>query len=108
MKLVKPAEISGKIFSLIDEAEKELIFISPYNNFRTWEKFKNRLNTALQSGIRVSFYVRDNETHEGLESFTVPIHRIPKLHAKIYLNEKRAILTSMNLVEASDKYAIDF
>ncbi|WP_423147899.1 hypothetical protein [Rubrolithibacter danxiaensis] len=31
MELVQPAEISGKIMTIIDEAENELILISPYN-----------------------------------------------------------------------------
>lgn len=109
MRTIKPAEISGKIISLIDEADKELVVISPYNDFEHWDKLAARLKKAIARGIRISFFVRKGgKRHEVLNEPGVQVYYVEKLHAKIFLSEKQAILTSMNLVEAADKFSIDF
>lgn len=46
MKLIKPAEISAKIMTLIDEADKQLIVVSPYNNISGWNKLLIRIKEA--------------------------------------------------------------
>jgi hypothetical protein len=109
MKTIKPAEISGKIISLIDEADKELVVISPYNDLEHWDKLAARLKKAIGRGIKISFFVRKGaKRHEVLSEPGVQVYYVEKLHAKIFLSEKQAILTSMNLVEAADKFSIDF
>lgn len=109
MRTIKPAEISGKIISLIDEADKELVVISPCNDFGHWEKLSARLKKAVDRGIKISFFVRkDSENRKALSELNIPVYYVERLHAKIFLNEKQAILTSMNLAETSDKFSIDF
>ena len=37
MNYIEPLEISSKIMTLIDEAEEELIIVSPYVDIKDWE-----------------------------------------------------------------------
>ena len=40
MKFIAPLEKASKIMTLIVEAEKELILVSPYVKINDWEKMK--------------------------------------------------------------------
>jgi len=40
MKFIVPLEIASKIMTLIVEAEKELILVSPYVKINDWDKMK--------------------------------------------------------------------
>lgn len=40
MNYINPHEISGKILTLIEEAQEELIIVSPYVKIREWYKVK--------------------------------------------------------------------
>ncbi|MDV4042952.1 hypothetical protein CMT37_08945 [Elizabethkingia anophelis] len=46
--------------TLIDEAEKELIIVTPYVNIAEWEKMKKCLKTAVSKKVNISFYCREN------------------------------------------------
>lgn len=109
MDLIQPAEISGKIMTLIDKAKKELIIVSPYNKIYNWKKLTKRIEKALDRGVDIKWYVRKN-IDGNIEQITklgiTPIE-IDNLHCKIYLNEQHAIVTSMNLHEYSDSSSID-
>jgi len=111
MKLINPGEISGKIMTLIDDAEKELIIVSPYNRIRDWDKLKNRIHNAKAKAISISWYSRKNnvtdENAEEVRALGIEPILVDNLHAKIYLNEERAIFTSMNLSKVSDDNSID-
>ncbi len=65
MKLIKPAETSAKIMTLIDEAEKELIIVSPYNNLDGWTKLTNKIKKAQSKGIEISWYSRKNNVDKS-------------------------------------------
>jgi hypothetical protein len=109
MQLIKPSLISGEIMTLIEEADEKLILISPYYKIRKWYKLLKRLNAVKNKDIEITVYVRENEREsmdEILEIGFQPIP-IPNLHAKLYLNEKYAIVSSMNLLLSSDTNSID-
>jgi hypothetical protein len=108
MELIRPAEVTGKILSLIEDAEKTLIIISPYNNFIGFNKFIKRFKEAKEKGIEILYYSRKNEIHKGMDLIDIEPLLIENLHAKLYLNEKYAIFSSMNLVKYSDDFSIDF
>ena len=108
MELIRPSEISAKILSLIEDAQKELIIISPYNDFAKWDKLNRFLNEAKERNVKITYYARENENYSCLNSLAIKPILIKNLHAKMYLNESYAILSSMNLVEASDKKSLDF
>jgi hypothetical protein len=109
MQLIKPSEISGNIMTLIEEADEKVILVSPYFKISKWYKLLNRLEALRQKNIAVEIYVRENEfesieevLHIGFQPIT-----IPNLHTKLYLNEKEAIVSSMNLLLSSDTNSLD-
>ena len=112
MKIIKPAEISAKIMTLIDDAEKELIIVSPYNNITGWKKLINRIKKAQLKGVRIAWYsrknnVQNNNAEEVEKNLNISPILIDDLHAKIYMNEVAAIFTSMNMNKISDEKSLD-
>lgn len=109
MRLIKPKQISGDIMTLIEEADEKMIFISPYYNISKWSKLLNPLNTLQERKVAVEFYVREGEAPSirEVESIGYKAFPIKNLHSKIYLNEKHAIITSMNLNSSSDSHSLD-
>lgn len=112
MKIIKPAEISAKIMTLIDDAEKELIIVSPYNNITGWNKLLNRIKKAQHKGVHIDWYsrknnVQSNNAEEVERNLNISPILIDDLHAKIYMNEETAIFTSMNMSRVSDEKSLD-
>jgi hypothetical protein len=111
MKLIKPAEISAKIMTLIDEAEKEVIIVSPYNKITGWTKLINRIKRAQNNNVNISWYTRENNVeksnYDEVLSLGIEPYLVEDLHAKIYFNEEYAIFTSMNMSKYSDEKSID-
>lgn len=107
MDLIKPAEISSKIMTLIDEVDEKLIIVSPYNNLKKWPKLQRRLEYAVEKDIYIEYYVRAGEKQKGLKEIGISPIEVNNLHAKLYINEKNAIVTSLNLLKYSDSYSLD-
>ena len=103
-------EISGQIMTLIEEADKQLIIVSPYVEIKNWDKLKRCLKNAIERNVEITFYVRENAKQdlEPLRQFAVKIIFIKDLHAKIYLNDTYGIVSSQNLYQYSDINSIDF
>lgn len=109
MQLIKPSQISGEIMTLIEEADKKLILVSPYFKISKWYKLLNRLETIKKRNLEVEIYVREDEYESIEEVFQIgfqPI-TIPNLHTKLHLNEKEGIVSSMNLLLSSDTNSLD-
>ena len=109
MKIIQPREISGKIMTLIELANEKVVLVSPYVQVEQWAQMKRSIEKALKRGVEVEFYTRSGEAKSiyeieqlGLEPFL-----IEDLHAKIYMNEKRGIITSQNLYLYSDINSLD-
>jgi frataxin-like iron-binding protein CyaY len=109
MKLIKPSQISGEIMTLIEEADKKLIIVSPYCKFSDWKKFINTINFLKRKKTAVEFYVREGEskTNDEVEKIGFNPISVPNLHTKLYINEKYAIVSSMNLLTYSDMNSLD-
>ena len=97
--------ISDRIRKIIREADEVLVLISPYiqtnRRIRELLERKSRSNTH----IRVIYGKRDlrPEEKEWLDSVpSIELCFRESLHAKCYLNEKEAVLTSMNLYQFSE------
>lgn len=103
-------EISGQIMTLIEDAEKQLIIVSPYVEIKNWDKLKRCLKNAIARDVEITFYVRENAKQdlEPLRQFSSKIILIKDLHAKIYLNDSYGIVSSQNLYQYSDINSIDF
>jgi hypothetical protein len=61
MQLIKLSEISSKIMSLIDEAERRFIAVSPYVKISKWDKMKKKLSSLAQRGIACFVNVRGGD-----------------------------------------------
>lgn len=108
MELIMPAEISGKIMTLIDSAKKTIIIISAYNKISGWTKLTKRIKEAQSRGVNIEWYIRKNEgNYSEIKQLGIDAFEIEYLHCKIYMNEKSAIVSSMNLHEFSDKNSIE-
>jgi hypothetical protein len=110
MIFIPPMEIATRIMTLIDNAKTELILVSPYISIDNWQKFKKCLQRAVDRGVNITIYARENATQnlETIKYFKVNLYLVKDLHAKIYLNDTYAIASSQNLIQYSDDNSIDF
>jgi phosphatidylserine/phosphatidylglycerophosphate/cardiolipin synthase-like enzyme len=107
IKFIKGSELNIELERLIEDADDYLYLICPY--IQLHDKLKRELKTKTnqpQLRIVVVFGKNEEGLHNSLnkEDFeflkTLPnieIRYEPKLHAKYYSSEDRAIITSMNL-----------
>ena len=111
MKLIKPSEISSKIMSLIEESDEFVLLVSPYVKISKWYKLLKKLDNLKARKIPFSFVIRDENSNSNsvyeLDSLSYSYSAIPDLHAKLYLNEKYAIVTSLNLLLSSEINTIE-
>lgn len=104
MQLLRVHQIPGKIVEIIDRSSEYCWLISPY--FKPWNLLERTLRKAASEQKKLTFVFRHKEIAEndvqllnrelGFEIFFVE-----RLHSKIYLNEKEALIASMNLHESS-------
>lgn len=100
MNYINPHEISGKILTLIEEAENELIIVSPYIKIRSWTRMVRALQKAVRNEVKITFVLRKNAEQKKLfyiEELGIKVILIDDLHAKLYINDSSAIVTSHNL-----------
>lgn len=109
MKLIKPKQISGEIMTLLDEADEKVIIVSPYIQTKKWTKLKKTINDIKKRNIPIEVYYREGEyeTEKEIERLELKGFPIEKLHCKLYMNEKEAITSSMNLYQYSDENSLD-
>lgn len=109
MKLIKPLDIASTIMSLIEESEEKVVFVSPYYGFSNWRKLNTVLERAINRDIELEFFVRANQPSDIQQILDLGYEPmiIERLHAKLYFNEKEAVVTSMNLVQGSDEASLD-
>jgi phosphatidylserine/phosphatidylglycerophosphate/cardiolipin synthase-like enzyme len=104
LKVIGTTKISYEIEEILDSAEKYLILVSPYLKLN--QRLKVRLSDAFKKVDNVYLIYRENELKDRellwLESFkNLKLFSIKNLHAKIYLNQDFALISSMNLYEYS-------
>jgi hypothetical protein len=97
MQFIEIKENINSITSLVENAEKFLILISPFNDYKGWDKLKNVINKATDRGVDVKYYVREGEGYNGMEGLNVNLFEVPGLHAKMYQSEKETFISSGNL-----------
>lgn len=109
MKFIAPLEIASKIMTLIVEAEKELILVSPYVKINDWDKMKKSLSKAVNKGVPITFIARQGTDCDltPLKALNIKSILVKDLHAKVYINDKYAIVTSQNITQYSDINSID-
>jgi hypothetical protein len=111
MKIIPPHKVTAQLLDIIHEAEQELILVSPYVDFTSWQKPVAAIKSAIARGVKVTFYIRSNQDSQAsrhhVEQLGLAPVLVENLHAKMYLSEKDGILTSMNLLRYSDSNSIE-
>jgi phosphatidylserine/phosphatidylglycerophosphate/cardiolipin synthase-like enzyme len=97
-------QISSRIVEIIENAEDYCYIVTPY--FNPWYDLIKALKLIQKKQISVAFLVRDEKKISkdiiNLNSkYDFDVYFIRDLHAKLYLNEKEAVITSMNILEYS-------
>lgn len=119
MSFLTGKQLAEEIYDTIYYAEKYIIILSPFIQLDPYfkdEVFKTHLNNAQvqiiigfgknESNVSRSFKKQDIEYFTQFPNITIVY--IPNLHAKYYGNEKKAIVTSMNLIDYSFINNIEF
>jgi len=105
-KFLNSSGISYHLENLIKNANLSLFLISPYLKFNSRIKQLLEERNRLKRDIRIIYGKVDLQTEESswLKSMdSIKVLFCKNLHAKCYLNEKEAIITSMNLYEFSQQ-----
>ena len=96
--------ITHYLDKIIEDAQKELVLISPYikADDTTKDLLQNKTRATSINVIHGKKELTTNE-REFFDRLSIKTTFIKNLHAKCYLNEDHALLTSMNLHEFSQK-----
>lgn len=91
---------------MIDKAEKWLVFISPY--LRTNKVLRQHLDLKFEKNFSAWLIYGKSELNTGEDKWwknhtSVHMGYLENLHAKCYLSEQEAIVTSLNLYDFSQQ-----
>ena len=105
-KYLRTSGISAGIEDLIREARERLYIISPY--LKLSDNIKEHLNDKEREKAEVRIIFGKQELNPTEMSYLqnlkyVRLYFSKNLHAKCYLNERKMIITSMNLYEFSQQ-----
>lgn len=111
--LTNTLAISGEILDIINHSKNYLYLMSPYVQLEKEdspsffiEKIDDALKNAIRKRVRIVFITRDFEDNrenpaeailEGFIEVGCELFLIPNLHSKIYCNESKVLITSMNM-----------
>lgn len=105
--------VHREVIDLIEQAQNVLVLVSPY--LAPWKGLVMAIERASARGVAIHMILRGGEDRERQASAVAPLRSrlrtvrfVERLHAKIYLSEKAAVLTSMNLLESSALDSIEF
>ena len=104
VELLTTAEVSARLEKIIKEANDRLILISPY--IKVSKRIRELIQEQDRQKIDVRFVYGKKETDPSEKQWLKSMSSVrtsfyENLHAKCYLNEDSALLTSMNLHESS-------
>ncbi len=102
-RLICDPKIGPEIIQLVHDAQERLYLVSPYHDWGDWGHLTGALDTAIRRRVDVTLVYRKG--NEGKNKAALDWFRdrkaatvaVDSLHAKIYISEKVALLTSMNL-----------
>ena len=109
-------EVGAAVLDIIRNAEEFVFLVSPYIDF--WGNLKTAIEEARKKDIPIVFIHRPIEkdsrkaakAHKDLawlRARDVEVYAAPSLHAKIYFNESKTLLTSMNLYDYSSNNSLE-
>jgi hypothetical protein len=97
---------AARIEEIITEAREKVTLLSPY--LQLSPLFSERLRDAAKRRVHITIVYGKSELqstqYETLSALPgLRLFFLERLHAKCYLNEKRMVITSMNMYEFSEK-----
>ena len=96
-------QITSEIITVIDETKSTCYLVTPY--YKPWTILMRSLEKAANSEKKIVFVFRKDEIRSDdlrpLADWGFDVVEVERLHTKLYMNEKTAIITSMNLHESS-------
>ena len=103
-------EVASQVLAIVREAKEYVVLVSPY--IHLWGHALEALGLAVQRGIDVTVVARlgeDRLENEAawLKNNGIKVVAAKNLHAKIYLNERAVVVSSMNLLESSMKNSLE-
>ena len=106
MKMLYEFKVVAAFDEIVESASRRLVIVTPY--FDPWPHLTKTLLQKLERKVSVHFLVRGGEDRGKSEAATLPftqrgarVQFLDRLHAKVYINERQALLTSMNLIKSS-------
>ena len=108
MEVLAAMDVAPAVLKLIETAQNFVVLVSPY--YGPWKQLQTVIDNTIAKGIPFGIYIRHEPQYEELwkrlyaatsARKNLQVGRIERLHAKFYLNETEAIVTSLNLLESS-------
>lgn len=117
-KFITGENLENAVYEIIWEAESNLLIVSPFIKLDDYFKrlFDKHMNNP-KLHILIVFGKNEKEVSRSLSKndfdyfkkfLNVSIVYIPNLHAKYYGNEKKGVITSINLYDYSFKNNVEF
>ncbi len=106
MRMLSANKVPPAFEELVEHASQRIVIVTPY--FEPWSHLTATLYQKLERKIPMFILLRGGEDRAKREVSVRPFKQrgaqvlfLDRLHAKIYLSEHQALLTSMNLLGAS-------
>jgi len=104
-------EVLPQILQIVRDASQLVTFVTPC--VRLWGHLQSAMDEAMNRGVAMTFVVRAGERNnsddlEWLREHGVKVCEVAHLHAKVYLNEKVVLVSSMNITEKSTTNSLEF
>ncbi len=112
VELLTAHHLPYRVVNIIEEAHEFVVLVTAY--LTSWPHLDHAIKSAIARGVRVSLVLRapdgaqrDRAKREreaaDLKELGASVHFVDRLHAKAYINENAAIVTSFNLVSGSNE-----
>ncbi|MBZ0152452.1 MAG: hypothetical protein K8J09_13065 [Planctomycetes bacterium] len=112
IELLTAHHLPYRVVNIIENAQEFVVLVTAY--LSSWTHLDHAIKTTIARGVPISLVMRapdgakrDREKREeeasALKALGVQVHFVERLHAKAYVNEKEAIVTSFNLVSGSNE-----
>ncbi|MCP3141435.1 phospholipase D-like domain-containing protein [Pyxidicoccus xibeiensis] len=118
-ELLDKTQTVSRLYQLLDEAQKFVFLVTPYLSIEKLRDVERKLRSALNRKVSVVLIIRAEDastrrpSEAGVEMLRnlvqagLALGTVPDLHAKIYMSERRAIITSLNLLDSSFNNSIE-
>lgn len=100
-------EVLPRVIAILEKANKYAFLVTPYLDLKSLGHLTDAVDMAVGRKVDVRFIIRADEEEtvqddvNRLMSRGVRMYQVPRLHAKIYLNETAVLVSSMNITTYS-------